>query len=250
MSEEQKGKGVDTWAQAPAFSPVALRKLVSLAAQGYRVTGYAFSKPMEGAQPARGFIEHGGFVGWWRADPPECHYVPATDGASTPATEASKGGAVSGRENLIPLGRGMYIVRTQAGFKKALKTFDEYRAPSDVRGWPSSYPAFVALSDGYEGYHFTRAQCIPLPEFQAAIAAAAPRPPEAAPAGADPGPVADAMLFVEVLALATADVRQAFIEHGRDSAAVQEAEKRVERADDALRAFLQRHLQGVADGGD
>lgn len=75
------------------------------------------------------------------------------------------------RENLIRLGAGMYIVRTQAGFRRALKNFDPERAPRDVRGWPTSYPAFVALSDGYEGYHFTRARCIPVSVLQEAIAA-------------------------------------------------------------------------------
>lgn len=80
------------------------------------------------------------------------------------------------RPNLQRLNSSMYIVWTQAGFRKALKAFAPERNPSDVRGWPKSYPAFVALSDGYEGYHFTRAVCVPLDGFAAALNAAVDGP--------------------------------------------------------------------------
>lgn len=53
---------------APDFSHVATRKLQDLQERGYRVTGYAIEKPVEGGQPKRGFITAGGFVGWWRGD--------------------------------------------------------------------------------------------------------------------------------------------------------------------------------------
>lgn len=49
----------------PAFCNVAYLKLKSLQERGYQITGYALEKPVEGAQPERGFINHGGFVGWW-----------------------------------------------------------------------------------------------------------------------------------------------------------------------------------------
>ena len=49
----------------PAFCHVASLKLKSLQERGYQITGYALEKPVEGAQPERGFINHGGFVGWW-----------------------------------------------------------------------------------------------------------------------------------------------------------------------------------------
>ncbi|ACY33420.1 hypothetical protein [Comamonas thiooxydans] len=49
----------------PAFYHVASLKLKSLQERGYQITGYALEKPVEGAQPERGFISHGGFVGWW-----------------------------------------------------------------------------------------------------------------------------------------------------------------------------------------
>ena len=49
----------------PAFCHVASLKLKNLQERGYQITGYAIEKPVEGAQPERGFINHGGFVGWW-----------------------------------------------------------------------------------------------------------------------------------------------------------------------------------------
>lgn len=55
-------------AAVPEFNHVATNKLRSLIDRGYTVTGYALEKPLAGAQPDRGFIDHGGFVGWWRDD--------------------------------------------------------------------------------------------------------------------------------------------------------------------------------------
>ncbi len=50
----------------PTFCDVAQRKLQHLLQErGFSVTGYAIEKPVDGAQPERGFINHGGFVGWW-----------------------------------------------------------------------------------------------------------------------------------------------------------------------------------------
>ncbi|UUC92497.1 hypothetical protein [Comamonas sp. C11] len=49
----------------PAFCHVASLKLKSMQERGYQITGYALEKPVEGEQPERGFINHGGFVGWW-----------------------------------------------------------------------------------------------------------------------------------------------------------------------------------------
>lgn len=53
---------------APGLSTTAVRKLQTLLDRGYCITGYALEKPQEGAPPDRGFIDHGGFVGWWRGD--------------------------------------------------------------------------------------------------------------------------------------------------------------------------------------
>lgn len=45
-----------------AFTGIAARKLADLADQGYRVNGYSL---MHAETRARGFIDSGGFVGWW-----------------------------------------------------------------------------------------------------------------------------------------------------------------------------------------
>ena len=45
-----------------AFSGIAARKLADLADRGYRVNGYSL---MHAETRARGFIDSGGFVGWW-----------------------------------------------------------------------------------------------------------------------------------------------------------------------------------------
>jgi hypothetical protein len=56
------------------------------------------------------------------------------------------------KDNMTYIADGIYLVRTQAGFKKAVKAqFPEYskRARSRVVGYPTSYPAVVSLSVGY-----------------------------------------------------------------------------------------------------
>ena len=45
-----------------AFSGIAARKLADLVDRGYRVNGYSL---MHAETRARGFIDSGGFVGWW-----------------------------------------------------------------------------------------------------------------------------------------------------------------------------------------
>lgn len=55
--------------QVPDFTPIALQKLEQLQERGYQITGYCFERLVEGSQPQRGFVDFGGFVGWWRARP-------------------------------------------------------------------------------------------------------------------------------------------------------------------------------------
>ncbi len=55
------------------------------------------------------------------------------------------------RPNILLLGADLYLVRTQAGFRKALKLFliehgGLYDKPRDVNGYPKSYPSVVSLS--------------------------------------------------------------------------------------------------------
>ena len=65
-------------------------------------------------------------------------------------------------ENMQHIRGGFYLVRTQAGFRQAFKHYEEDGdiKPSEVRGWPRSYPCLVVFSQGYEGYTYIRAQCI------------------------------------------------------------------------------------------
>lgn len=51
-------------AHAPAFSTVAAGKLAELQAKGFAVNGVSIEKT-EGGRVTRGFVTHGGLVGWW-----------------------------------------------------------------------------------------------------------------------------------------------------------------------------------------
>ena len=50
----------------PPFTSVAQRKLDDLLARGFRITGYSIERAdVADWSPQRGFITHGGMVGWW-----------------------------------------------------------------------------------------------------------------------------------------------------------------------------------------
>ena len=52
--------------QVPPFTSVAQRKLDDLLARGFRITGYSIERAdVADWSPQRGFITHGGMVGWW-----------------------------------------------------------------------------------------------------------------------------------------------------------------------------------------
>lgn len=54
-------------AQVPPFTTIAQHKLDNLLAQGFRITGYSIERAdIADWSPQRGFVTHGGFVGWWR----------------------------------------------------------------------------------------------------------------------------------------------------------------------------------------
>lgn len=58
---------------------------------------------------------------------------------------------------------GLFVVRTQAGFKQVLNMYqdrDEHKMPVD--GFPTSYPSFVTVHLGYRGHHFLEVQCWPV----------------------------------------------------------------------------------------
>lgn len=52
-------------AHAPTFSAIAARKLVELRAKGFVANGVSIEKTEATGQVTRGFITHGGLVGWW-----------------------------------------------------------------------------------------------------------------------------------------------------------------------------------------
>lgn len=67
------------------------------------------------------------------------------------------------RSNMEYIGQGFYVVRTQAGFRKAIRHFNEGDSDtSEVDGWPTSYPSLVSLSRGYNGTIFTGVNCVHL----------------------------------------------------------------------------------------
>ena len=49
----------------PAFTASAQHKLMSLLSQGFSITGYSIERADPAWAPQRGFITHGGMVGWW-----------------------------------------------------------------------------------------------------------------------------------------------------------------------------------------
>lgn len=66
-------------------------------------------------------------------------------------------------ENATRLATGIYIVRTQAGFKKVLKrVMGDMGEPKDTDNWPKKYPALISVTVGYQGYTYPQVRCIPL----------------------------------------------------------------------------------------
>lgn len=50
----------------PPFAALAQRKLDDLLARGFRITGYSIERAdIADWSPQRGFVTHGGLVGWW-----------------------------------------------------------------------------------------------------------------------------------------------------------------------------------------
>lgn len=79
--------------------------------------------------------------------------------------------------NMVRISDGIYLVRTQAGFKRALKAefSGDYRgwkliAARHTEGYPKSYPSVVSLSIGYRGYTFFNCNSVHVKAIKAAIA--------------------------------------------------------------------------------
>lgn len=68
--------------------------------------------------------------------------------------------------NVQKVACGMYVVRTQAGFKQAVKDYlgDDFTMQSfnSVEGIPTRYPCVVSLCDSYRGYHFIKVNTVHL----------------------------------------------------------------------------------------
>ena len=80
--------------------------------------------------------------------------------------------------NMHRVASGVYIVRTQAGFKRALKIYlgESYsEMKGDLEGFPKEYPSIVFFSTLYRGCHYPSARCIPLKELRAALHVADPQ---------------------------------------------------------------------------
>lgn len=63
------------------------------------------------------------------------------------------------------LGGNAYIVRTQAGFKKAIKHYCQEAVSKEILGrvvgYPKVYPAMVVFYPGYRGYYYIRCKSFP-----------------------------------------------------------------------------------------
>lgn len=66
------------------------------------------------------------------------------------------------------LSGSFYMVRTQAGFRNALRHYLEGEG-LDCRGYPRTYPAMVCFSHGYNGSIYVRADVIHVKAVKAAI---------------------------------------------------------------------------------
>lgn len=76
-------------------------------------------------------------------------------------------------DNMTCIVDGIYIVNTQAGFRKAVKHFNgpDGHDMREVDGYPTEYPALVALSRGYRGYLFTQVAVVSLDRLRTHITA-------------------------------------------------------------------------------
>ena len=74
--------------------------------------------------------------------------------------------------NMVRIGNSnIFIVRSQAGFNKAVKLFKdgEDYIDSTVFDYPTIYPALVSLSLGYRGYHYVNVNWIHLNEIKGVL---------------------------------------------------------------------------------
>lgn len=80
-------------------------------------------------------------------------------------------------DNMIKIAQGIYLVRTEAGFRNAVKAefsedFGDWKWMSRNRmsGYPESYPAVISLSIGYNGDTCFQCNSVHVNVIKAAIA--------------------------------------------------------------------------------
>ncbi|QXN70586.1 hypothetical protein AGENTSMITH_182 [Bacillus phage vB_BspM_AgentSmith] len=79
-------------------------------------------------------------------------------------------------DNFKHVSGDIYIVRTQAGLKNALKQYVNQHNTEDLRearyylvGYPKSYPSVVSFSTEYQGYHYVKVNCVHVNKLTKAI---------------------------------------------------------------------------------
>ena len=75
-------------------------------------------------------------------------------------------------KNMKKIQAGVYICKTQAGFRKATKDFmfgDRKAEPNEYAeekenmvGYPTKYPSLVSMTWGYRGITYLICRCVPL----------------------------------------------------------------------------------------
>lgn len=76
------------------------------------------------------------------------------------------------RPNVKHLTSGAYLVRTQAGFRKAAMHFfnvlhsEDSFVPSDLKVFPSKYPSVCFFECGYDGLLIPEATIVPLKTYK------------------------------------------------------------------------------------
>lgn len=70
---------------------------------------------------------------------------------------------------------GLFIVRTQAGFKQVLNMYQDGNK-MEVDGFPVSYPSFVSVVLCYRGHHYLEARCWPVNKVAEACERHTPKP--------------------------------------------------------------------------
>lgn len=78
--------------------------------------------------------------------------------------------------NYVKISPGIYLVRTQAGFRNALKNefaadFGDWKwmIANRLNGFPRSYPSIVSLSVGYNGDTWFQCNCARVDQIKSVL---------------------------------------------------------------------------------